>query len=222
MLFINLLIFRLCLLLADELVLRKYNAVYTQQLEIYSKNIQEREISMTEYRSAKHDMKQHFISLLSMLEEHYYEMAEKYLNNLVQDNKKNLNICRTGNLIVDTIINAKYSLMKTLGIKCFIDIHIPTWLSIEMADISVLIVNILDNAIEANNVEMENKYIKIFMAYDKNILIVTVINSYDGKLIKDRNGKLLTRKQDKFTHGFELNSIEKIVQKYHGSVVVEN
>lgn len=222
MLFINLLIFRLCLLLADELVLRKYNAVYTQQLEIYSKNMQEREISMAEYRSAKHDMKQHFISLLSMLQEHHYEMAEKYLNNLVQDNRKNLNICRTGNLIVDAIINAKYSLMKTLGIECFVDIHIPMWLSFEMADISVLIGNVLDNAIEANNIEMENKYIKIYMAYDKNILIVTVINSYDGKLIKDKNGKFLTRKQDKFSHGFGLNSIEKIVHKYHGSVVIEN
>lgn len=60
------------------------------------------------------------------------------------------------------------------------------------------------------------------MAYDKNILITTVINSYDGELIKDKTGRILTRKPDKSTHGFGLRSIEKIVHKYHGSVVIEN
>lgn len=125
-------------------------------------------------------------------------------------------------MIVDAIINAKYSLMKTLGIECFVDVHIPVWLPFEMADLSVLIGNVLDNAIEANNAEMKNKYIKIYMAYDKNILITTVINSYDGELIKDKTGRILTRKPDKSTHGFGLRSIEKIVHKYHGSVVIEN
>ena len=222
MLFINFLVFRLCLLLADELVLRRYNAVYTQQLEIYSKNIQENKIAMAEYHNAKHDIKQHFISLLCMLQKQQYEMAEEYLDNLVEDNRKNWNISRTENLIVDAIINAKYSLMKTLGIECFVDVHIPVWLPFEMADLSVLIGNVLDNAIEANNAEMKNKYIKIYMAYDKNILITTVINSYDGELIKDKTGRILTRKPDKSTHGFGLRSIEKIVHKYHGSVVIEN
>lgn len=61
-----------------------------------------------------------------------------------------------------------------------------------------------------------------YMAYDKNILITTIINSYDGKLTTDKAGKILTRKEDQAAHGFGLKAIEKIVQKYHGSVVIEH
>lgn len=223
MLFINLLVFKLYLLLANELVLRRYNAVYTQQLEIYSKNMKEKETSLTEFRKAKHDMKQHYISLLSMMEQQHYEMAESYLSNLVEESQSNnYNISRTENLVVDAIVNAKYSLMQALEIDCQVNIHIPTKLPFEMADLSVLLGNVIDNAIEANGDNVVNKYVKIYMVYDKNILIIIVINSYDGKLEKDKAGKIVTRKKDRHTHGFGLNSIENIVKKYHGSIVIEN
>lgn len=226
MLVINLFIFRLCLLLADESVLKRYNAVYAQQLEIYGRHMQEKEIAIAEYRSFKHDMKQHFASLLGMLQERQYESAEEYLNHLAEDTRSAPDhISRTGNIAVDAVINAKYSLMKKFGIGCYADIHIPVSLSFEMTDICVLIGNALDNAIEANNVgntEIKDKYVKIYMAYDKNILITTIINSYDGKLTTDKAGKILTRKEDQAAHGFGLKAIEKIVQKYHGSVVIEH
>lgn len=60
------------------------------------------------------------------------------------------------------------------------------------------------------------------MNYDKNILIITVINSYDGILTKDKNGKLLSRKENTDTHGFGMNSINNIVSKYKGTMVIDN
>lgn len=218
---INILIFKLYISLADEMSDRKYNAIYAQQLELYGKTVREREMSMAEYRSIRHDMKQHFSSVLNMLEKQNYQTAEEYLKKLVEDNTDHSQICRTENPVVDAIVNAKYSFMKTLGIECTADIHIPMLLPFEMADMSVLLGNVLDNAIEANNDSVAKKYIKIYMAYDKNILIITVINSYDGILLRDKTGKILTRKDDQNAHGFGLISIEKIVQKYHGSMVTE-
>lgn len=94
-------------------------------------------------------------------------------------------------------------------------------LPFEMADMSVLLGNMLDNAIEANNNTVAEKYVKIYMEYDKNTLIITVINSYDGTLLRDKTGKTLTRKDDWNAHGFGLVSVERIVQKYHGSMVIE-
>lgn len=221
MIVINILIYKLYISLADEMSERKYNAIYAQQLELYGKTVREREMSMAEYRSIRHDMKQHFSSVLNMLEKQNYQTAEEYLKKLVEDNTDHSQICRTENPVVDAIVNAKYSFMKTLGIQCTADIHIPMQLPFEMADMSVLLGNVLDNAIEANNDSVAKKYIKIYMAYDKNILIITVINSYDGTLIRDKTGKILTRKDDQNAHGFGLVSIERIVQKYHGSMVIE-
>ena len=218
---INILIFKLYISLADEMSARKYNAIYAQQLEHYGKIVQEREMSMAEYRSIRHDMKQHYSSVLNMLEKQNYQTAKEYLKKLVEDNTDHSQICRTENPVVDAIVNTKYSFMKTLGIQCTADIHIPMQLPFEMADMSVLLGNVLDNAIEASNNSVARKYIKIYMAYDKNILIITVINSYDGTLLRDKTGKILTRKDDQNAHGFGLVSIERIVQKYHGSMVIE-
>ena len=221
MLAINILIFKLYLSLAGEMSEKKYNAIYAQQLELYGKTVWEREMSMSEYRRIRHDMKQHYSLLLNMLEKQNYSTAEKYLKQLVADNTDHSQICRTENPVVDAIVNAKYSFMKTLGIECAADIHIPMQLPFEMADMSVLLGNVLDNAVEANNDSVAEKYIKIYMAYDKNILIITVINSYDGTLLRDKTGKILTRKSDQNAHGFGLVSVERIVQKYHGSMVIE-
>ena len=221
MIAINILIYKLYISLAGEMSERKYNAIYAQQLEHYGKLVQEREMSMAEYRSIRHDMKQHYSSVLNMLEKQNYQTAEEYLKKLVEDNTDHSQICRTENPVVDAIVNTKYSFMKTLGIQCTADIHIPMQLPFDMADMSVLLGNVLDNAIEANNDSVAKKYIKIYMAYDKNILIITVINSYDGTLVRDKTGKILTRKDDQNAHGFGLVSIERIVQKYHGSMVIE-
>lgn len=218
---INILIFKLYISLANEMSERKYNAIYAQQLELYGKTVQEREMSMAEYRSIRHDMKQHYSSVLNMLEKQNYQTAEEYLKKLVEDNTEHSQICRTENPVVDAIVNAKYSSMKMKGIECLADIHIPIQLPFEMADMSVLLGNVLDNAIEANNDNVADKYIRIYMAYDKNILIITVINSYDGTLLRDKTGKILTRKDDQNAHGFGLVSIERIAQKYHGSMVIE-
>ena len=222
MIAINVLIFKLHISLADEMATAKYNAIYAQQLELYGKTVREREMSMAEYRSIRHDMKQHYSSVLNMLEKQNYQAAEEYLKQLVEDNTDHSQICRTENPVIDAIVNAKYSGMKMQGIECSTDIHIPMQLPFDMADMSVLLGNVLDNAIEANNDNVVEKYIKIYMAYDKNILIITVINSYDGTLLRDKTGNILTRKSDPNSHGFGLVSVQRIVQKYHGSMVIED
>lgn len=59
------------------------------------------------------------------------------------------------------------------------------------------------------------------MKYESNILIITVVNSFSGKLNKNKNGKIKTTKKSPENHGIGLESIKKIASKYHGSVVVE-
>lgn len=40
-------------------------------------------------------------------------------------------------------------------------------------------------------------------------------------MIRDSNGKLVSTKKDYQNHGTGLKSVEKIADKYHGSVVIE-
>lgn len=59
------------------------------------------------------------------------------------------------------------------------------------------------------------------MTYDKNILIITVTNSYNSTLLRGKTDKVPTRKSDWNAHGFGLISVERIAQKYHGLMVIE-
>jgi sensor histidine kinase regulating citrate/malate metabolism len=134
-----------------------------------------------------------------------------------------LGICRTDNIVIDSLVNAKYSLAKKENIKMNIDIKIPMQINMDYADLSIVVGNILDNAIEANlKIPSEKRFIDLFARVDKNLLIITIINAYDGILIKDKDGNVLSRKLDINNHGWGLISLKRVVEKYQGSYIIED
>lgn len=183
-LLINIVIFKLYLVMSKEKELEKYNAVYEQQLELCTQHMREKENIMMDFRNARHDIKQHVIVLIEMLDNNQNESAIDYLRKLINIVPlNNLGISRTDNIVVDSLINAKYAIALKEKIKFNVDIHIPMQLPFYSADLSILLGNILDNAIEASlQVTEDNRYIKLFMKFEMNVLIITVVNAYNGKL----------------------------------------
>lgn len=222
-LIINIVVFKLYLQLSKEKELQRYNTVYEKQLELCNQHMIEKETIMMDFRNARHDMKQHFIVLMEMLDNHENALAMDYLSKLVDVNLLNYSgISKTDNIVVDSLINAKYSTALKMDIKFDVDIHIPMQLPFESADISVLIGNILDNAIEASaEIPKENRHIRYFMKYENNVLIITVINAFSGRINQNKDGKIITCKGMPENHGIGLDSVRKVADKYHGSVVIE-
>lgn len=220
---INIITFKLYQELSRQKELEKYNLVYEQQLNLCTQHMKEKENVMLEFRNARHDMKQQLIYLEHLLENNKSLEAEKHLKKMLEiPTMSNLGISRTDNIVVDALINAKFSLAQQFAIDFNIDIHIPIELPFSNADLSILLGNILDNAIEASSRLPESRRkIKIYICYDKNVLIITIINNYLDHLIRDSNGKLVSTKKDYQNHGTGLKSVEKIADKYHGSVVIE-
>ncbi|MBD5454115.1 MAG: GHKL domain-containing protein [Lachnospiraceae bacterium] len=220
---INAIIFRLYLSLSKEKELQKYNAVYKQQIELCEQHMREKETVMAEFRNARHDIKQHIIVLGKMLDNHESEQAADYLKRLIEmDVLNNTGISRTDNIVVDSLINAKYAVALREKIKFTADIHIPVQLPFGGADISILLGNVLDNAIEASvKIPEEKRYIKCFMKYEMNTLIISVVNAFDGKLLRNRDNKIITTKNEPENHGIGLESVRQVAEKYHGSYVVE-
>lgn len=220
---INIIMFRLYMILSKEKELQKFNTVYEQQLELCNQHMREKESVMMSARNIKHDIKQHFIVLIELLDKNENDVAISYLKKLIDMNILNSDgICKSGNIVVDSLINAKYTVASNLKIKFDIDIHIPIQLSFESADISILLGNILDNAIEASlKIDEGKRHIRLFMKYDCNTLIITVINTFIGDLNKNKDGRILTSKDNPFNHGIGLESVRKVARKYRGSVIIE-
>ena len=220
---INIIIFKLYINVSKEKELQKYNIVYEQQLELCNQHMREKENVMMDIRNARHDMKQHFIVLMELLENNENQSAMDYLGKMVDmDILSNVGISRTDNIVVDSLLNAKYSVALKSNIKFEANIQIPMQLPFSGADISILLGNILDNAIEASmEIPEHERYIKYYMKYERNILIITVINTFNGVLIRNKNGKIVTKKGDFRNHGIGLESVKKVANKYRGSVVIE-
>lgn len=85
---------------------------------------------------------------------------------------------------------------------------------------TIILGNLLDNAIEASSKVEENPYINVKLKYDKGRLFLQVANPYAGELI-EKSGKFITTKADKDNHGIGLESVKKVIQKYSGTMSVD-
>ena len=78
----------------------------------------------------------------------------------------------------------------------------------------------MDNALEAvTKIPNEDKRIINFTVKSKdNLLIIQQDNYYIGDINFDKDGLPLTSKEDKKYHGFGMQSIKLLVEKYHGTM----
>jgi sensor histidine kinase regulating citrate/malate metabolism len=89
---------------------------------------------------------------------------------------------------------------------------------IEAGDLYCLFGNLTDNALEAvaKIANKEKRIINIIVKMVDNMLIIQEENYYDGNINFDDDGLPITSKEDKDYHGFGIQSIKLLVEKYHG------
>lgn len=219
----NILIFYVYMKLADDLRLRRMAAVYEQQLELCERHQQERELSMLQLRDIKHNMKNNLISILAYAENKEYEKMTGFIEEIMGEGGMVIaSISNSGNIVIDSLIGYWYVTAQNKRIIFKTDICIPMIMPFKGADLSLILGNLLENAVEAAEKVEENRYINVKMKFDKNNLLLFVDNSYKGKLLKTRDNRLKSTKPDAENHGVGLASVYRAVAKYHGSVVIED
>ncbi len=92
----------------------------------------------------------------------------------------------------------------------------PRDVGISGVDLSILIGNLLDNAMEAcEKVPREDRFIRIYVDILKKQFYICVTNSMAGKAKKAGMGFFSSKGAD---HGLGLLRIDSIVEKYHGDL----
>ena len=187
------------------------NRMYVKQLEILRQ-------SQEYVRVLHHDMKNHMQLIHTWLESGEYKKAEEYIGKLGEKHGITQEYVRTENIEVDSILNYKLDLIYR-HLKCVPQIHIeiPRESIMPGVDLNIILGNLLDNAAEAME-KAEEKYLNLQMTFEKNILYISLYNSFDGKLETGKDGKIRTRKADGGGHGIGLRSIELVVKKYNGTI----
>ena len=97
----------------------------------------------------RHDILKHMTEIKEMLIAGNHEAAEKYVEDINNIVLKHTSISRTGNLVLDTILNIENKKAIALGIKYDVKLNISENINVSSVDLSRILYNAIDNAIEA-------------------------------------------------------------------------
>ncbi|MCI9154511.1 ATP-binding protein [Lachnospiraceae bacterium] len=180
----------------------------------------ELETVMEKNRQLSHDLKNHILVLKHFKMEENYEGIDKYIEEIEQNFFEIKKRVWTGNQIADMLLEQKRTLAEQEGITFTIQaVPITEWM-FDDSETCSLLGNLLDNAIEACNRMEENadKWISIKIENQKQILFIKIENAVSEAPVM-KNGRPVSMKHDKMRHGYGLKSVERILNKYDGTIV---
>lgn len=200
--------------------------ILEKQIGNMQEHIEEMERIYSGIRSMKHDMKNTLAVIMQLAGKAEAEL-QTYLLELNQNFERLEFQFKTGNTVIDILLNMKYhEVIRTIP-DIQIDAERLLFLEeiyIQSYDIGVIIGNALDNAIEAcRKLKAEKQeaetFIRISCFKKGKILFIEVENSFNGKVVKKKQSEFpVTDKTDKKAHGIGLVNIKHTVEKYHGAV----
>lgn len=169
-----------------------------------------------EMKKTRHDMKKHLGNILYMIENDQTEKAKEYIGKLTDAILATKQNVYTGNYIIDAILNKHMVLCKSKNVKLELSVDEIPKLDTNPVDISAILDNLLDNAIEAvEKPEIIKRCIEVKLFLYKNNFTVVVKNPYDAKL--QINEKYIsTSKSEQMEHGYGLKSVESAVERNGG------
>ena len=169
-----------------------------------------------------HEYKNQILCIESLINTGNYEELKNYIKNISGHLSTELDYIKTNNVIVDAILNSKYRETLEKGIMFIFQLNDLSTLGIEDEDIVVILSNLLSNAIEACEKYSGKKVIKLKFIKDGDNIIISVKNTYNGKL-EIRDGEIQSSKlTDIDEHGIGINNIIDVIEKYQGSYTIQN
>ncbi len=166
-----------------------------------------------EMRGYKHDFHHHLQTLKGQLEAGEIERARAYIEELDHKLMHVDTLLKTGNVSLDAILSAKLAQAKAENIAVTIKACVPDALTITDVELSILVGNLLDNAIEACRQAEGERFLRIYMTMKGKMLYFSMMNAAGKK--KEKRGSLFSSQKDGL-HGFGLRRAEAILQEHGG------
>jgi len=179
-------------------------------------------------RSQRHGFLNHVTSLYGLLKTNDYSAAQKYMETLYEDVKQSHSLMNIGIPALSGLLHTKASIARQRGIDYKIEID-PEFSAIHLSsvDLTGIIGNLLDNAIEAIPLDGPNQpQIKVELLYEKReqVYLIRVSNT-NPRPSQELLAKILRpgfSTKDRAKHsGIGLSTISSITQKYSGKLGIE-
>ena len=192
---------------------KTYLKMVEYQTEQSEKHLGEVRSIHTEMRGYKHDFHHHLQTLKGYIQSGEYDRANAYIDELDQKLQSVDTLLKTGNVSLDAILSAKIAQAKTDDITVTVKANVPDKLTITEVELSIIVGNLLDNAIEACKTVEKDRFIRLYITLKGKMLYFSMINSAGEK--QKKLGTLFATKKDG-VHGFGLRRAESIIESHGG------
>ncbi len=190
------------------------------QNDYYKKQLEYVQATERATKNLRHDMKNHLLSITALAKKKDNPEIVDYIGKVYNYSQLDRKHISTGNVVIDSIVNYKWMLAEEKEIDMTADIAIPKEINVDDIDATILLGNLLDNAIE-NAARTTERKVALSIRYDKGRMFVSCVNSYNGRTKKDGD-EYHTVKQDQEKHGFGLKSMKDVIGKYDGVMNIQD
>ena len=218
---IGALIFILLEYLLQRIMKREEDKTIIYQNKLMKQQMDEIENIYMTMRGWRHDYHNHIQSLKGYLSLNKVEQMKNYLNELETDLDSIDTLYHSGNLQLDSILNAKLAIAEKGQIRIHCDASIPPQLHVSDLDLCVILGNLLDNAIESCRMikDPDERFIRVYIGILKKQLYISITNA-TSETVKQRTDHYFTTKRG--DHGHGLKRVDQVVKKYDGYLNRQN
>ena len=189
-----------------------------EQAELLDRDYQSLNRLYSENARLFHDLHNHIELLHRHLTHGNVNEAVEYLEDLRGPVREITNSGWTGDEAVDYLIGNKIAAAQEQQIAAEVNMEFPRHTNIRSADLTAILGNLLDNALEAaKKAQGDRRFIRLTVRRINNMLVIKVENGCESPPVS-KQGELITSKTEGGLHGWGLKSVRAAAEKYDGIV----
>lgn len=176
----------------------------------YSVELQEK------LKKERHELKNNYYYIQALLDQGKYSQLRAYLDKMTGETLESLNQIETGNVLMDCLLNRKLAQARQLHIPTSTEIAITANLSVDEEALCTILLNLLDNAIEASQKEAD-PLLQISIKCVPGYLVCSIRNRVSQNVLA-QNPRLRTTKPQADAHGFGTKIVSAAAKRCDGTL----
>ena len=203
-------------LLRAQLRIRTQANTLALHNRLVMENYSQMEQSIRSTSLMRHEWKNQVTALRLLAAQKKYEELERSLEQM-DSSLEHLSIQRySGNFTVNVILQNVAARAESLGIKFHASAVLPEELNVTAGDLCSLLINMLDNALEAASRAPKDREVNFTIKISQGFLAIKCENTYSDLLPAEDSGQFQSTKPDPEHHGIGMTQMQNVVKKYGG------
>ncbi len=222
--FLSVLVLTLYSIYLPQLIIREQQQ--TQMIRVQQKAQQDYILTYLRYehelRTMHHDIRHLLTTIEALLEKNEQAQAQKLTNSFRRSFYQRAPMQFCDNLLINAILHNHQEHLQTLGVPFKVQIRLPDPVQIEDLDLTIILQNILSNALEycqsIKKQERDGLSVCFTLYTAQQHLCIQCTNPLRTPLQVQDTRILSSRSAEPGGHGIGLESVRSTVKKYRGTV----